>query len=478
MTIRRDIATDLNRELAEQRRWRPRPRYARSPAFERLVRNEFLSAEEQDDWQSRALARIVRFAAEHVPYYRDLLADRGLVPGDIASPADLAKLPVLDRVAIRTHEARLRPRALPRGEKVYGLFTTSGSTGHPARVVHTVSSNTAFSYLAQRAYRWYRFNPAKTMVVIRTAGDLPPRPGGGLYTDGITCRMPRWRYAGKFFETGPWFGLASSTPMERQLAWLRKIRPAYLVSPASWLEYLTYATEGQCPVDSLEGAMGIVEQVTAPMRERLERVLGVPVDQGYGLNEIGLVAARCPAGRYHVHTEHCLVEIVDPDGRPCPPGVAGRIAVTGLNNLAMPLFRYDTDDLAEVPTDPCPCGRTLPAFVNLIGRYRRYIALPAGTYDVYRKMRKAVADMPDDLARDMRQFQMHLYRDGRFELRVATVAPLPEAFYAQVRAAWEAAAAGRTETLVIVEVDEIARTGAKFQDFTSDYLPPLQDAEV
>ena len=471
MTAADDAATDLARELAEQRRWRLRPRYARTAIFDRLVRNEFLSVDEQRAMQARALSRVLRFAAAEVPYYRDLFAARGLAPNDIASADDLPKLPLLDKVAVRTEKARLRPARLPRGEKVYGTFTTSGTTGHPTRVVQTAASNAAYSYLTQRAYRWFRFDPTKTMASIRTAADLPRGPGGEPYSDGVTCRLPRWRYAGTFFQTGAWFGLTSTTPVEQQIDWLRKVRPAYFATPSTWLEYLTYAAGGRTPVDSLEAAIGVVEQMIAPVRERLERVLAAPVHQAYGLNEIGLVAARCPAGRYHVHTEHCLVEIVDPEGRPCPPGVAGRIAVTALNNLAMPLMRYDTDDLAEIPAEPCPCGRTLPAFENLIGRYRRYIALPAGTYDVYRKIRKAITDMPDELTHSMRQFQMHLYRDGRFQLRVATVGPLPEEFYARARAAWDSVAAGRRETLEIVEVKEIARSGAKFQDFTSDYMP-------
>ncbi len=52
------------------------------------------------------------------------------------------------------------------------------------------------------------------------------------------------------------------------------------------------------------------------MRTHIERSFGVPAHQNYGLNEVGLVAARCEAGRYHVHAENCHVEIIGEDGRP------------------------------------------------------------------------------------------------------------------------------------------------------------------
>ncbi len=473
MSDRAARAAGMKRELAAQARWRPRPRFARLQTFNRLLRNEFLSPRAQAAAQASALASVLRFAAEQVPYYRDLCAARGLGPDNLRTPAELAKLPLLDKVALRQHAARLRPATLPRGEKIFGVFKSSGTTGHPTQVVHSAASNVMFSYLTQRAYRWYRLDPAKTIANLRTAFDLPRKPGGESYGNNEPCRLARWRYVGTFFETGPWLGLTLTSPVEAQLAWLREVRPAYLVASSSWLEYLTYAAGGRSPVEDLEAAIGVVEQVTPSMRERLERVLGVPLNQGYGLNEIGLVAARCHAGRYHVHREHCLVEIVDPEGQPCAPGVPGRIAVTALRNLAMPLIRYDTDDQAEWPADPCPCGRTLPAFVNLLGRYRRYVALPDGAYDLYRAVRKVIDEAPDELVRDLRQFQMHLYRDGRFELRLATVAALPPAFHARVGAAWAAATGGRRETLQFREVDEIPRgPNGKFQDFTSDYLPP------
>ena len=103
------------------------------------------------------------------------------------------------------------------------------------------------------------------------------------------------------------------------------------------------------------------------MREHIERSFGCPIHQNYGLNEIGLVATRCDAGRYHVHSEHCIVEIVGPDGRSVAPGETGRLIVTGLNNWAMPLLRYDADDLGTAVEGPCPCGRTLPSFGDVVG---------------------------------------------------------------------------------------------------------------
>jgi len=175
-----------------------------------------------------------------------------------------------------------------------------------------------------------------------------------------------------------------------------------------------------------------------------------------------------------VHSEHCIVEIVDYEGRRCRPGQSGRIVVTGLSNLAMPLLRYDTDDVAEAGEGPCPCGRTLPSFGRIVGRYSRIAYLPEGTLGYVGALRDALEKMPAELVADLRQFQVHQFRDGRFELRLRSVAPLAAQVGQRIEAAWQAATEGKDLPLDVVEVDEIARPpSGKYQDFTSDFVPAL-----
>ena len=175
--------------------------------------------------------------------------------------------------------------------------------------------------------------------------------------------------------------------------------------------------------------MAISEQMTPPMRRRIERAFSAPVYQNYGLNEIGMVAVRCLAGRYHVHAEHCLVENVDDAGRAMAPGDTGRIVVTALKNPAMPLIRFDTDDLAQVLSGPCPCGRTLPSFGDIAGRYSRIAFLPDGTLGRVAAIRDALETMPREIAGNLRQFQVHQFRDGGFELRLVSQGGMPAEFH-------------------------------------------------
>jgi len=466
------VQTSLEREMEEQRRWELRPEMARSKLFDTLVENEFISAEIRRQRQRRALARVVGFAAAEVPYYRDLFRKLKLTPEDIRGKVDLPKLPLLGKLELRDYAKELQPARLPRGEKVWGVFTSSGTTGRPTKVVMSTESNQMFNVLSQRKCRWYRLDPNASFATVRLASQLPRTADGSFLADGATTHLPDWQYVGTYFKTGPELLYSITNPIEDQMAWLEKHRPAYLTSYSESLEHLAFAWSDPQPWQGLAAFHAISEMLTPSMRQRITRTFPVPIIQGYGLNEIGIVALKCPAGRYHVHGEHCLVELVDDDGQPVAPGETGRIVITGFRNLAMPLIRYDTDDLAQSVEGPCACGRTMPGFGEVVGRYSRIAYLPDGTLGLVGAVRDALETMPIELARNLRQFQLHQFRDDRFELRLLTAGALPEAFVERVNMAWQEATAGQNQHLDIAVVNQIERSpGGKFQDFTSDHVP-------
>ena len=134
-------------------------------------------------------------------------------------------------------------------------------------------------------------------------------------------------------------------------------------------------------------------------------------------------------------------------------------------------------DLAEAVDGPCPCGRTLPAFGEVQGRYSRIAFLPDGTLAMVGAVRSALEHMPSSLARPLRKFQLHQNEANRFVLRLAVASPLDPEFAKRIQTAWREAASACDWPLKIVEVDDIRLgPGGKFQDFTSDHMPKADEA--
>ena len=466
------MPTRLSIEQEEQRRWTLRPGYAHMTAFDALVANEFLSADEHLARQQRDLSRTVRFAATHVAYYRDLFRRLGLTHRDIRGPGDLPLLPALTKPLIQEDEARFKPPELPWGERPGTPTVSSGSTGTPTRVVHTRRSRLMFGFLKQRELRWCRFDPAAVFAHVRNR-PLPPGPDGKPIADGETGRAPAWPLVGTYFETGPHIGLRRTTPLDQIVQWLQGERPDYLLTEPSVLEHLAFAFQDRPPPpDRLRGLQAVGEAMTPGMRRRIEETFGVLLHQNYGLNEVGLIASMClDGGRYHVHTEHCLVEIVDEAGNPCAPGETGRVLVTTLSNDAMPLIRYDAGDVAEAVDGPCPCGRILPTFGAAVVRYDDIAAVPADILALVNALRGAMERLPPELSKNLRKYQVYRCRDGNFELRLVTVdTPMAE-LDDHIQTVWRAAVQSRPLALRIVEVDHIPLPPSrKYLHFTSDFV--------
>jgi phenylacetate-CoA ligase len=327
-----------------------------------------------------------------------------------------------------------------------------------------------FSILWHRQARWFRYNPESRFVKIRIPSTIPRQHDGSPLPTGSVLESDRWLHLGKYFKTGPEFTFSIYDPMERQVRWLKRIRPDYLLTYPGVFEELGLACAGASPAESLKSLLGIGSCAPPTLRARIEDIYHVPFHQNYGLNEVGIVAIRCLAGRYHVNTEHCVVEIVDDQGRPCPPGESGHLLVTALHNVAMPLIRYDTDDIAVVSEGACPCGRTLPSFGEIIGRYRRYVGLPPNTRKRVRVLGDALSTMPVELTENLRRYQIYQDRNNHFEVRLRTVGPMPAEFAARLQECWQEVAGDPPDPLTIIENAKIVDSpGGKILDFDSEF---------
>ena len=189
----------------------------------------------------------------------------------------------------------------------------------------------------------------------------------------------------------------------RQAMLLHDLGAQVLVSTPSYAIVVGQAVQ-DAGIDpgSLKLELGLFggEPWTDGLRGEIERALpGLRAVNFYGLSEMcgPGVAAECIEMRdgLHVHEDHFLVEIVDPQsGAPLPEGGEGELVFTTLLKEAMPLLRYRTGDIASITTEPCPCGRTTARIRGLRGR-RDDMVIVRGVNVYPSNVEHALLSLPD-----------------------------------------------------------------------------------
>lgn len=465
--------TSLETEQTQQSLWRAR---VDDSVARELLNNEFSPVlQSRLKWHAR-LRRLLERCYDSVPYYRRQWQALGIYKRHLREPGILQQLPVLNKADVEQHRADLCSRDRNQGQAFGGQTQTSGTTGEPTIVDHSAFSLGMFAWLKQRELRWFRWQPDASLLSIRPSVELPRNANNAINQDGELQVLQSWPGLGQLYVTGKAFGYNNTNRLEDQLQQLQELRPAYLLMQAACLEQLSMQPLSADAASALRGALSISQTLTPNMREQIESTLQIPVEQNYGLNEIGLVASRCPeVGRYHVHSEHCLVEIVDAQGLPCEPGQSGRLLVTALNNRLMPLLRYDADDMAEAVSGPCPCGRTLPSFGRIVGRYRRTAFLPAGTWQRWGALQLQLYHYARSHRGAIRKYQAIQDAKGDFTLRIDCDQSAQAELEPMLREAFAAAVDDATVALTLERTRAFDTRQRKFQNFVSAFTPEMDN---
>jgi phenylacetate-CoA ligase len=110
------------------------------------------------------------------------------------------------------------------------------------------------------------------------------------------------------------------------------------------------------------------EMLPESLRTGLEEKFGMIIRQTYGTADVGCLAYECMKKNGMHIPDDKIVEIVDPDtGKQLGPGKTGEIVATSFNKV-YPMIRFGTGDLSILTETPCPCGRTSPRLMKILGR--------------------------------------------------------------------------------------------------------------
>lgn len=167
----------------------------------------------------------------------------------------------------------------------------------------------------------------------------------------------------------PTLRLDVTAPMEDTVAALNRFQPRILVGYASALKPLAAEQHAGRLHISPQGVMSASEVLTPHTAAELEAAWGSAPFDVYAATETAGIASPCTYRNRHVYEDLLIIEPVDQDGNPVPPGTTGaRLLVTVLFSRTLPLIRYEMSDSVRLGGRGCPCGRAFTLLGDIEGR--------------------------------------------------------------------------------------------------------------
>lgn len=336
-----------------------------------------------DSTARRRAESLVAHAREHSPFYREHYRE-------LAPDAPLEDLPPVRKRALMARfddwatDRRVTRRDLERfladadniGQpylRGWTVWTSSGTTGEPGIFVQDASAMSAYDALVMAQADLREWGP-------REIGRWARAGGGGALVVATGAPYPAiaaWRRLARLNPALAGGAYPITLPQRELVAALNGNPPAFLSTYPTMA--LLLAIERNARRLAIEpAAIWCGGECLSPFaREAIEQAFDCRVHDEYGAAECFSIGSACALGAMHCHADWAILEPVDRDARPVPPGVASHtVLLTNLANRLQPIIRYDLGDSIRVLPEPCACGSPLPV-VEVQGRSDDVIALDA-----------------------------------------------------------------------------------------------------
>ena len=314
---------------------------------------ETVSHKKRIEYLNRRLRGIIQYAYKHSAAVKNKLDSVGLKPRDIQTTKDLEKIPITKKAELVELQKKNPPfggfEGVPISE-MRRIYVSPGPINEPGEMEYGEVG------WAQALYAG-GFRPEDIAINTFSYHMVPfamHMVDNSLHMVGCVT-IPT--------------GVGNT---EQQVNILKSLKAnGFCGTPSFLLNIAEKAEEmGLNPKKDLNLRVGFVaaEMLPESLRSKLEEKFGMIIRQGYGTADIGCLGYECMKKNGMHIPDDKIVEIVDPEtGKQLPPGKTGEIVATTFNK-AYPLIRFGTGDLSILTETPCPCGRTSPRLLKILGR--------------------------------------------------------------------------------------------------------------
>ena len=345
-----------------------------------LKQSPFWSRDKMISWQFERVKALVRHAYYNVEFYRRLYDNVSFNPSDLKTWEDFNKLPIVKKEDVINNYP---DKILQKGIDIENLIVSrsSGSSGKVLDIAYDSAAFTTYILAAMRLYRMgFKYKPWHKQVYIYTS-PYPMRSLLGMY---------------------PLIFVSTLTAIDEVIKILRKHNPELIVCYPSHLKQIAFEMKSEDRDKIRPKAISVnSEMSTQKERNELADFFECPVLDEYSSEELTRIAAQCYNKTYHIFEDINYMETLDDNGK--PTAATGILTGTNLHNLAMPMIRYQQNDLGQIVDENCSCGWKFRKLKKLQGRKNDSFILPSGkiltsgflldlTYDFLLEDRTAVLD--------------------------------------------------------------------------------------
>ena len=312
-------------------------------------------------YQDRMLCRLILNAYYTVPYYRRLFDKHGVDPWKFRGRCDMVRIPLLSKADLRNFITDVPVKLGGRHGSTWAQ--TSGSTGTPLRLLLSRESRINDIAAILRSYMWAGYVPGKKVFSAK---------------DYFAGWVYRYSMMGRSFDFD--VNQLSADNATRLWPLLNRHQPRFFHGyPFALMMLAVFAQEAGLKFHRPQVIIAISESLTATLRDALSSLYGARIFNVYSMVENCVLASDCNQGSMHLAEDFAYHEILRDDGTLAEQG-CGEIVATGFYNLAMPLIRYRTSDLAEILpySESCACRRPFRVVKSIQGRVEDFIRTPAG----------------------------------------------------------------------------------------------------
>jgi phenylacetate-CoA ligase len=306
--------------------------------------------------------RIVQYAQQRSPYYRRIIAERGI---DVAACTP-GEFPVLTKSLLMQHFDEIATAPGVTKSAIANFLTHSHEPTElfqrRYRVIHTSGSSGEVGYFVYSKSDW------ATGTAMQPQRSRPVRKGNGKGKFRLAYYAAvDGHYAGVTLISAFKTGLAKlfvdvalfevNRPLPETLAKLNEFQPEVLIGYTTALKILAgEQRRGTLALDRVINVTTAGEATTPADIALLSETFGCPVVNSYGCSEHLGMGASPPNGDKIVLYDHDLIFEFLPD----------HTLVTNLFNRTLPLIRYRMADVLR----PVPSGEHAPYLVveSLVGR--------------------------------------------------------------------------------------------------------------